>query len=202
MNPRKKNQLIVTAFFLFMFVFTGLMTFYVGPIMIEKRMEAEEDKILFKCQKVVDGNHIEVQLRDWEIPNPNPVIQIQIAGLNVPPLGNAEDEAVIAWASANGVSPEIAAEFGESTYKTLIAFIRKQNLLLYSENGEQAPADIEANSPMHVIVAGAHVNLKLLRSGLALHDSSRPHAYADKYANAQAEAQAGHKGLWQYLPQK
>ncbi len=196
MNSRKKNQLFVTLFLLGMFVFTGIMTFVVGPILMEKRDQVAQDKILFKCQSVLDGNHIEVQMRAWERPNENPVFEVKLAGLDAPPLGDAEDPVVIAWAESRGISPELVAKLNESAFKNLQAFIRKQNLFLYREDGSRGSENLEPGSYVHVFVAGSHANLKQIRSGLALHDTSRPHAFSDKYAEAQAEAKSKQKGLW------
>ncbi|MDF3130346.1 thermonuclease family protein [Kiritimatiellaeota bacterium B1221] len=196
MNARKKNQLFVTCFLLGMFIFTGIMTFVVGPILMEKRDQVAQDKILFKCQSVLDGSTIEVQMRAWERPNTNPVFKVKLAGLDAPPLGDAEDPQVIAWAESHNLSPALIAKLNESAFKNLQAFIRKQNLFLYREDGSRGSQNLSDGSYVHVFVAGSHANLKQIRSGLALHDTSRPHAFSDQYAEAQAAAKAQHKGLW------
>jgi endonuclease YncB( thermonuclease family) len=196
MTSRKKNQIFVTLFLLSVLGFTGLMTFYVGPKMMAIRTQVAQDQVLFKCQKVIDGNSIEVQMRGWERPNTNPVFPLKFAGLNTPPLGTAESPAVLAWAEAHQVAPAVAASFGKSAQKTLVAFIRKQNLFLYREDGSRSSKELVPGSRVHVMVSGTNVNLKLLESGLALHDTTHPHAYADLYANAQKEAKSAKNGLW------
>ena len=151
---------------------------------------------MFKCQRVLDGSHIEVQMRAWERPNENPIFTVQLAGLEAPPLGDASDPAVTAWAESHGISAALVAKLNESAFKNLQAFIRKQNLFLYQEDGSRGSQDLQAGSYVHVFVAGSHANLKQIRSGLALHDTSRPHAFSEKYAEAEAQAKANKKGLW------
>ncbi|MGA0334578.1 MAG: thermonuclease family protein [Kiritimatiellia bacterium] len=196
MNTRKKNQLFVTLFLLTVIGFTGLMTFYVGPIMMGVRNQVAQDQVLFKCQKVHSGTEIDVQMRGWERPNPHPVFPVQFAGLDSPPPGGAEDPQLIAWAERHELDPEFAARMGESARKTLVAFIRKQNLFLYREDGTRSLGSLEPESRVHVLVSGTNVNLKQLEHGLAFHDQSRPHAFSDLYAAAEAEAKAAGRGLW------
>lgn len=200
MNLRKKNAWFVSIFLLGMFGFTGLMTFYVGPIMMAKRNEVAQDQVLFKCREVLDSTHIQVQLRAWERPNTYPEFPVQFAGLNAPPPGKAEDQAVIAWAEAQGIPAAVAAKMGEASYKTLVAFIRRQNLFIYQADGRHSTEGLAPDSRVHVLVSGTNVNLKQIQSGLALHDTREPHAFSDQYAAAEAEARAAKKGLWQYLP--
>jgi|GEM_PF-1116578 len=196
MSSRKKNQIYVTLFLVSVIGFTCLMTFYVGPKMMAVRNLVAQDNVLFKCQKVIDGETFDVQMRGWDRPNLNPVFPLRFAGLTSPPRGNAENPAVIAWAEKHQVSPAIAAVFGTSAHKTLLAFIRKQNLFLYSEDGSRGTEELTPGSRVHVLVSGTNVNLKQIESGLALHDTSHPHAFFDLYAEAQNEAEAGKKGLW------
>lgn len=200
MNPRKKNRLYVTLFLLGMMAFTWMMTFYVGPIMMAKRNEVAQDQVLFKCREVLDGNRLTVQLRAWERPNTYPELTVSFAGLDAPPLGDVEDPAVIDWAEKHGISPEIAASMGEASYKTLVAYIRRQNLFLYQTDGSHTAKGLQPDSRVHVLVAGTNVNRKQIQSGLALHDTSTPHAFSDDYAAAEAAARQAKKGLWQYLP--
>jgi endonuclease YncB( thermonuclease family) len=196
MNSRKKNQLFVSLFLFGIVSFTCLMTFYVGPRMMAVRDQVAQDQILFKCQQVIDGNHLEVQLRGWDRPNTHPMIPIQFAGLDAPPLGGADHPNVIAWAEHHGFDPTIAASIGNSSYKTLLAFIRKQNIFVYREQGERSSEQLEPGSRVHILVSGTNVNYKQIESGLALHDTSRPHAHFDLYAEAQAKAKAEKRGLW------
>lgn len=200
MKLRKKNVWFVSLFLLGMFGFTGLMTFYVGPIMMAKRNEVAQDQVLFKCREVTDGNSLTVQLRAWERPNTNAVFRVKFAGLNAPPLGGAEDPEVIAWAGEHDIPPAVAASLGDASYKTLVAFIRRQNLFLYQADGRHSTQGLAPDSRVHVLVSGTNVNLKQIQSGLALHDTRYPHAFADQYAAAEAAAREHRKGLWQYLP--
>ncbi|MDA3874842.1 MAG: thermonuclease family protein [Kiritimatiellae bacterium] len=196
MNARKRNQLFVTLFLLVVIAFTCVMTFYVGPRMMAVRDQVAQDRVLFKCQRVIDGNRLEVQLRGWERPNTNPMIPVQFAGLDAPPLAAADHPEVIAWAERHGFDPEQVASIGSSSYKTLLAFIRKQNIFLYREEGEQSSKDLAPNSRVHVMVSGTNVNYKQIESGLALHDTRTPHAHSELYAEAQAKAKAEKRGLW------
>ncbi|MEX2608123.1 MAG: thermonuclease family protein [Kiritimatiellia bacterium] len=196
MNPRKRNQLFVTLFLLGVISFTCLMTFYVGPRMMAVRDQVDQDRVLFKCQRVIDGNRLEVQLRGWERPNTHPMIPVQFAGLDAPPLAEADHPEVIAWANRHGFDPERVASIGSSSYKTLLAFIRKQNLFLYREEGEQSSKEVPPDSRVHVMVSGTNVNYKQIESGLALHDTRTPHAHSELYAEAEASAKAEKRGLW------
>ena len=196
MNSPKKNRIFVTLFLLFMMGFTCLMTFYVGPIMMATRDQVAQDQVLFKCQNVINCGEIEVQMRGWERPNLHPVFDVTFAGLDTPPPGGSEDPDLIAWANARNLDPAFAAKIGESSHKTLLAFIRKQNLFLYREDGTRSSHELQEGSRVHVMVSGTNVNLKQLESGLALHDTSRPHAFFDEYAAAEAQAKAAGKGLW------
>ncbi len=196
MNLRKRNQLFVTLFLFGVIAFTCIMTFYVGPKMMAVRNQVAQDRVLFKCQRVIDGNRLEVQLRGWKRPNTHPMIPVQFAGLDAPPLAEADHPDVIAWANRHGFEPEQVATIGRSSYKTLLAFIRKQNIFLYREQGEQSAEDLAPNSRVHVMVSGTNVNYKQIESGLALHDTRTPHAHSELYSKAQAKAKAEKRGLW------
>jgi len=196
MNTRQKNRLLVSGFLLFVIGFTCLMTFYAGPRMMAIRHEFAQDQFLFKCERVIDGSQIEVQLRGWERPNTNPVVPVRFAGIRVPPLAEADDPALLAWAEAHDVDPELASRVGRSAQRTLLAFIRKQNLFLYLQDGERSGDELAPGTPVHVFSTGTNVNFKLLESGLAVHDISEPHAHQERYAKAEAEARAEKRGLW------
>lgn len=192
--------MFVTLFLLAVLVFTGLMTFYAGPKLMATRNQFDQDKVLFKCQKVIDGSTIHIQMRGWERPNQNPVFPVTFAGLSTPPLGGTEHPAVIQWAQKHNISPALAADLGQSAHKTLLAFIRKQNLFLYRENGDRSNSEnLSAGSRVHVLVSGTNVNLKLLESGLAIHDTRYPHAFSDLYEEAQEKAKKDRLGLWRSL---
>lgn len=192
-----RNKIIVTAFLLGMISFTALMTFYVGPRMMDVRKEVAQDKHFYKCQKVVSGSELEVQLRGWERPNTNPMIRIPLAGVLVPPLGSPSDEQVIAWANAHDLSPEKASAMGEAAYRTLLAFIRKQNLILETSDGQRAGERITPGTPVHVFVSGTHVNHKLLQSGLAFPDPDTSGTYSELYEKAMSEAKSAKLALWE-----
>ncbi len=196
MTPRKRNRLIVLAFLLGTTLFTGLLTFYYGPRMMSLRDSVEEGKLLFKCQQIIDGNTVELQLRSWQRPNTNPLVRVSLAGLDTPPNGKADDEAVAAWASSRGIPPALAARIGASAENALRAFVRKQNLVIERADGQPVTAELLPGTPVHLFVSGSHVNLKQLQHGLALHDRSRPHGHADAMAAKEADARKAHLGLW------
>lgn len=192
-----RNKIIVTSFLLGMLAFTALMTFYVGPRMMNVRKEVAKDQHFYKCQKVVSGSILEVQLRGWERPNPNPMIAVELGGLNVPPMGTPTDAEVAAWAKEHDLPPETVARVGTAAHKTLLAFIRKQNLILETQDGARAGERISPGTPVHVFVSGTHVNRKLLQSGLAFVDPDTSGAYTELYEQAAGIARDSKQALWE-----
>lgn len=201
MNVRNRNRIIVTLFLFAVIGFTCLMTFYAGPRMVRLRTDFERREVLYKCQRIIDGDTLEVQLRDWRPENPHPLVRVRLAGLDAPPAGPRVDPALRAWAEARGISPAEASEMGGAARKTLLAFIRKQNLLLKRADGTPLTEDLPPGSRVHAFVSGSHVNLKQLQQGLARHDPRPAHLYTDAYEAAQAEARRNRRGLWRYLPE-
>ena len=191
-----RNKILVTIFLLGTIAFTAMMTFYVGPRMMAVRQEVAFDKHFYKCQKVLSGSELDVQLRGWERPNTHPIIPIRLAGVNAPPLGDPEDRALIAWAERYDVDPERAALMAEAAQRTLMAFIRKQNLILETLDGQRAGVNLTPGEIVHVYVSGTQVNRKLLSSGLVFLDPETAGEYADLYAKEQHEAQQENRGLW------
>ncbi|MCH8510555.1 MAG: thermonuclease family protein [Kiritimatiellae bacterium] len=192
----QRNRRIVSTFLLGVVGFTCIMTFLVGPLIMGMRNEVENRQILYKCRSVVDANTMMVQLRVWERPNPAPEVAIRMAGLDVPPLADAEDPGVIAWAETHGVSPQHAATMARSAERTLVAFARMQNMVLQPADGSDLTLGLEDGSLVHVFVTGTDVAYKQLQQGLAAHDSRIPHLYEERYASAEAEAKAAGRGLW------
>jgi len=191
-----RNKILITLFLLGTLAFTAMMTFYVGPRMMAVRQNVAVDKHFYKCQKVISGSELEIQLRGWERPNNHPVFPITLAGIDVPPLASPEDRQLIAWAEKNQIDPEHAALMAEAAYRTLLAFIRKQNLILETQEGLRAGGDLQAGEPVHVFVSGTQVNRKLLSSGLALYNPTTAGLYADLYEKSENEAKDDHSGLW------
>lgn len=192
-----RNKILVTCFLLGVIAFTALMTFYVGPRMMSVRQEVAQDKHFYKCQKVISGSELEVQLRAWERPNPHPEFPVRLAGVDAPPLVQADHPDLMAWARKHGRTPEQSAEMAEAAYRTLLAFIRKQNLVLETVDGKRAGLDLAPGTPVHVFVSGTQVNRKLLDSGLAFVDPQTAGRHADLYRNAAAEAEQEQRALWE-----
>lgn len=195
MQTPARNRLYVTLFLLFVVGFTALMTFYAGPRMMRMRDAVVVDRFLYKCQKVVDGNRLELQQRSSERPNPNPVVPVTLAAVSSPPRLDAEDPLLLDWAAAHGVEPERAAMIGESAHQTLLAFIRKQNLRVERVVGENMDP-LTPGAGVHVVCSGTRVGLKQLENGLAVHLPDVPQRHPEAYQKAQAEAKAAQRGLW------
>ncbi len=191
-----RNRWMVSIFILGVVGFTCLMTFYAGPRIMGMRNEVENKQILYKCRAVIDADTLVVQLRGWEKPNPAPELRIRMAGLDVPPLADAEDPGVIAWAESHGVTPAHAATMARSAERTLVAFARMQNMVLRPADGSDLTRGLEEGTRVHVYVTGTDVAHKQLQQGLAAHDSNNPHLFEDLYAAAEAEAKAAGRGLW------
>jgi endonuclease YncB( thermonuclease family) len=85
---------------------------------------------------------------------------------------------------------------GEAAHRTLLAFIRKQNLILETLDGQRAGVDLEPRQPVHVFLSGTQVNRKLLSSGLAFYDASTAGSYADLYQEAEQQAKSRNEALW------
>jgi len=196
MNTRKRNQWFVTLFLFAVVGFTALMTFGVGPKMMALRDEVDNAAILYKCQVIHNGNELELQLRSSERPNPNPLIPVRLAGLSSPPPLEAEDPILIAWAEKHGVDPEQASMIGEAAHKTLLAFIRKQNLWVERADGVSLQNGLEAYAGVHVQVSGSPVGVKQLESGLAVYVPGEPQLYAEDYQAAQEAAKQAGQGIW------
>ncbi len=196
MDTRKRNQWFVTFFLFGVVGFTALMTFGVGPKMMALRDNVDNAAILYKCQVIHNGNELELQLRSSERPNPNPLIPVRLAGLSSPPPLDAEDPQLVAWAETHGVDPQHAAMIGESAHKTLLAFIRKQNLWVERADGVPLNEGLAPNSAVHVQVSGSPVGLKQIESGLAVIVPEEAQLYADDYRTAQDAAKTAGLGIW------
>lgn len=196
MDKAKKNILGVT-FFLFGTVgFTVLMTFYAGPRVMAMREEVANRDLLFKTREILDGETLRVQMRAWERPNVYPLHEIRLAGLDAPPLLEAEDPVLIAWAERQGVSPIQAARMAHSAQRTLVAFIRNQNMVMKPADGSDI-RDVEKEGLVaHIFVGGTDVGRKQLLQGLSVHRADVPQLEFVIYAEAQAEAQRKKRGLW------
>ena len=194
MNLRDRNRILVSLFLLFVIGFTALMTFYAGPRMMRLRDSVEVEGYLYKCQKVVDGNRLELQQRSAERPNPNPEVPVTLAGFESPPRLDAEDPILIAWAEAHDIPPDRAAMIGESAHQTLLAFIRKQNLRVERILDDDAP--LASGEAVHIVCSGTRVGIKQLENGLAIHLPDAPQLHEDKYREAQKKAQTAQRGLW------
>ena len=191
-----RNKILVTVFLLGTIAFTAMMTFYVGPRMMAVRQDVAFDKHFYKCQKVLSASELEIQLRGWERPNTHPVFPVRLAGVNAPPLGDPQDSALIAWSERNEVDPERAALMAEAGQRTLMAFIRKQNLILETLDGQRAGVSLAPGELVHVYVSGTQVNRKLLASGLAFLDPETAGDYLDLYRKEGQQAQENSQGLW------
>ena len=195
-SQTKRNRRVVVIFLLGVVVFTCVMTFGVGPRIMDMRHEVENRQLLYKCRAVLDANTLEVQLRGWERPNEHPMVTLRIAGLDTPPLLGAEDPDLVAWAERHGVSPGHAARMANSAHRTLVAFIRRQNMVLKPADGQELTGDLPQGTVAHIFVGGTDVAQKQLLQGLAAHDTETPHLYTERYAAAEAEARAAKRGLW------
>jgi endonuclease YncB( thermonuclease family) len=196
MNLQNRNRVVVTVFLLFVIGFTGIMIFYAGPRMIKLRSLVEDEALLYKCQRVYDGNRLDVQLRSSLRPNPNPEIQVVLAGMSSPPPLGPDDPELIAWAETHNISPDRAAMIGKSAHQTLLAFIRKQNMRLERADGLPTTATLEPLTRVHAIVSGSRVGLKQLENGLAVHLPDDPQLHRERYAEAEAEARRKKIGIW------
>lgn len=192
----KRRRKWVTVYLLGVVGFTCVMTFYAGPKVMAMRHEVENRQILYKCRTILDANTIEVQLRGWERPNPHPYVTVRIAGLDTPPLVGPEDEELQAWAERHGVSPEHAARMAASAHSTLVAFIRRQNMVLKPASGLPLTEELQDGTLAHIFVGGTDVAHKQLLQGLAAHTQDPPHLKHQLYADAEAEARANRRGLW------
>jgi endonuclease YncB( thermonuclease family) len=196
MNLRNRNRWIVSLFLLFVIGFTALMTFYAGPRMMKLRDSVEVEAYLYKCQKIHDGNRIDVQLRSAQRPNPHPEIPVRLAGLQSPPRLPADDPELILWAEVHQITPARAAMIGESAHQTLLAFIRKQNLRLERADGHPTTETLEPGTAVHVISAGSRLGIKQLENGLAVHVPEDLQQHSERYAQAEEEARRKQLGLW------
>lgn len=196
MDTRKKNRLFVSIFLLGTVGFTVAMTFIVGPGVMGMREEIDNRDLLYKGREIPDGNTLVVQKRAWTRPNEYPMVEIRLAGLDAPPLRDAEDPDLIAWAEARGIDPVQAARMAQSAQRTLTAFVRMQNMVLRPADGADIRDGLEDGTPVHVFVAGTDVSRKQLLQGLALHDTTLEHLHAELYSAAQEEARARGRGLW------
>ncbi len=196
MDKAKKNILGVT-FFLFGTVgFTVLMTFYAGPRVMAMREEVANRDLLFKTREILDGETLRVQMRAWERPNEYPLHEIRLAGLDAPPLRDTEDPDLIAWAERHGVSPQQAARMAHSAQRTLVAFIRNQNMVMKPADGRDI-RDVEKDGlAAHVFVGGTDVGRKQLLQGLSAHRADVPQLDFELYVAAEAEARREKRGLW------
>ena len=160
------------------------------------RHEVQNRQLLYKCQGVVNGDEIIVQLRSWERDHTNPLLTVKLVGVDAPPLGEEDDPAVIAYAEACGMQPAFASKMGKSSHHALLAFLRKQNLSLVWPNGEHVHDPVTTNLTAHAFVFGSDVGRKQIQSGLARHDATPEQAYAAEYAEAQETAQEIATGIW------
>lgn len=196
MDKAKRNILGVT-FFLFGTVgFTVLMTFYAGPRVMAMREEVVNRDLLFKTREILDGQTIRVQQRAWERPNVYPLYEIRLAGLDTPPLRDAADPDLIAWAERHGTSPVHAARMAHSAQRTLVAFIRNQNAVIKPADGRDIREVEKDGLTAHIFVGGTDVARKQLLQGLSAHRTDVPQLEFDLYAEAEAEARRLGRGLW------
>ncbi len=197
METEQRNRRIVVGFLAGVILFTTVMIFVVGPQMMQLRDTVEEQKLLFKCQSVEDGNHVIVQMRAWEKPNPHPEIRVKLAGVDAAPLAeDVEDVQLQAWAAKHSLDPERALIMGEAAHKTLLAFIRKQNIWMERADGQEMSESLADDSEVYLFVSGTHVALKLVESGLVLQDVAGTGPYAELYAAAEQRARDKGRGLW------
>ena len=124
MNKTKRNRIILSSYLAIIIGITALLTFFAGPRMMRMRHEVQNRQLLYKCQGVVNGDEIIVQLRSWERDHTNPLLTVKLVGVDAPPLGEEEDPAVIAYAEACGMQPAFASKMGKSSHHALLAFLR------------------------------------------------------------------------------
>ncbi|MCC5846298.1 MAG: thermonuclease family protein [Verrucomicrobia bacterium] len=196
MDKARRNIIGVTLFLFGTVGFTVLMTFYAGPRVMGMREEVVNRDLLFKTREILDGERIRVQQRAWERPNEYPLYEIRLAGVDAPPLRDAEDPDLIAWAQRHGVSPVQAARMAHSAQRTLVAFIRNQNAVMKPADGRDI-REVEKNGlSAHLFVGGTDVGRKQLLQGLSAHRRDGAQLEAEIYAAAEAEARREKRGLW------
>ena len=196
MDKARKNIIGVTVFLFGIVGFTVLMTFYAGPRVMAMREEVDNRDLLFKTRDILDGETLRVQQRGWERPNVYPLHEIRLAGLDAPPLLEAQDPELIAWAERHDVSPLQAARMAHSAQRTLVAFIRNQNMVMKPADGSDI-RDVEKEGLVaHIFVGGTDVGRKQLLQGLSVHRVEEPQLEFETYAAAQAEARREKRGLW------
>jgi len=196
MELRNRNRLFVSLFLLGTLAFTVAMTFWVGPGIMGMREEIDNRDLLYKGREIPDAGTLIVQKRAWTRPNTYPMVRIQLAALDAPPLLGEEEPELIAWAERHSVSPRQAARMAQSAQRTLTAFVRMQNMVLKPADGGAIRDGLADGEPVHVFVAGTDVSRKQLLQGLAFHNSAAPQLHAGLYAAAQAEAREKRRGLW------
>lgn len=196
MDKARKNIIGVTLFLFGTVGFTVLMTFYAGPRVMDMRQEVVNRDLLFKPREILDGETLQVQQRAWERPNEYPLYEIRLAGLDAPPLREAADPELIAWAERHGVAPAHAARMARSAERTLVAFIRHQNAVLKPADGSEIREVEKEGLSAHLFVGGTDVGRKQLLQGLSAHRRDVPQLEFELYAAAEAEARRAKRGLW------
>jgi endonuclease YncB( thermonuclease family) len=196
MEKAKKNIIGVTLFLFGTVGFTVLMTFYAGPRVMAMREEVVNRDLLFKTREILDGQTILVQKRAWERPNEYPLHEINLAGIDSPPLRDAEDPELIAWAERHQIPPQHAARMARSAQRTLVAFIRHQNMVMKPADGQDIREVEKDGLTAHIFVGGTDVGRKQLLQGLSVHRTDGPQLEFDVYAAAEAEARRLGRGLW------
>jgi len=200
MNKPLRNRLWVSFFLLGVVGFTMIMIFAVGPGVMGMREEVENRNLLFRGREIPDAASILVQERAWTRPNPNPMLTVRLAGLDAPPVEEADHPELIAWAQSHNLPPEHAARMARSAQRTLIAFARMQNMVIRPASGLDVREGLEEGSPVHAFVGGTDVARKQLLQGLAFLDPAATHLYPELYAAAQEEARTHRRGLWSAMP--
>lgn len=196
MDTAKRNKIGVSVFLFGVVGFTVLMTFYAGPRVMAMREEVVDRDLLFKTREILDGETIRVQRRAWERPNEYPLHEIRLAGVDAPPLRDADDPDLIAWAERHQVSPQQAARMAHSAQRTLTAFMRHQNMVMKPADGGDIREADKDGLTAHVFVGGADVGRKQVMQGLSVHRLDGPQLEFDLYAAAEAEARRLRRGLW------
>jgi len=196
MDKARRNIIGVTLFLFGTVGFTVLMTFYAGPRVMGMREEVVNRDLLFKTREILDGETIRVQQRAWERPNEYPLYEIRLAGVDAPPLREAGDPELIAWAERHGVSPLQAARMAHSAQRTLVAFIRNQNAVMKPADGRDIREVEKEGLSAHLFVGGTDVGRKQILQGLSAHRGDSSQLEFDLYAAAEAEARREKRGLW------
>lgn len=196
MQTRNRNRLFVSIFLLGTVAFTVGMTFWIGPGIMGMREEIDNRDLLYKGREIPDAGTLVVQKRAWTRPNTYPMVTIQLAGLDTPPLRDADDAELIAWAERHEVTPQHAARMASSARQTLTAFVRMQNMVLKPAEGDDIRDGLNNGDTVHVFVAGTDVSRKQILQGLAFHNPDAPQLHSELYAQAQAEARERKRGLW------